>query len=190
GGGLFHLGNNVHRLGWLLRDGVKEIARSAQGGNGLFERLDRHARLPLGDLLSLGLNDLVEDGTHGTSGGCAYNARPGTLGRQQPMSIVAPHCLAAPANSGIAPAIVLLVLTLFSIGTAIGARVFPPRKANGPLRIPPDRPAWPLVVVLFGAMSVYVVTGSLIFSLTRGSAAATQPATLPASPSLAVTALV
>ena len=105
------------------------------------------------------------------------------------MSIVAPHCLANSANSGIELAIVLLVLTLFSIGAAIVARVLSPRKASGPLRVPPGRPAWPLTVVLFGAMSVYILSGALIFSLARGPMSATQPATLPTSASLAVTAL-
>ena len=105
------------------------------------------------------------------------------------MSIVALHCLADSASSGIGAAIVLLVLTLFSVGAARVARVLPPRKVSGPLRVPPDRPAWPLTVVLFGAMSLYILSGALIFSLARGPASATQPATLPESPSLAVTAL-
>lgn len=105
------------------------------------------------------------------------------------MSIVATYSIAA-ADYGMASAVVLLVLTLFSIGTAVAARVIPPRRVSGPLRVSPERPAWPLVVVLFGALSVYVLSASLIISLARGPAPATQPATMPSPASEGVTALV
>lgn len=104
------------------------------------------------------------------------------------MSIAATNRIAA-ADYGMAPAGVVLVLTVFSVATAVAARVLPPRYVNGPLRIPSNRPAWPLAAVLFGGLSVYLLSASLIISLARGSAT-TQPAAMPGGESKALTAVV
>jgi membrane protease YdiL (CAAX protease family) len=106
------------------------------------------------------------------------------------MSIASPWLAAAAGQTGTAEAVALLVLALFSIGIAIAARAIPPRRLNGKLRVPPGRPAWPLTVVLFGSVSIYLLSGSLIFALMRGSGSTTQPAALSAPGELEVTALV
>ena len=54
----------------------------------------------------------------------------------------------------------LLVAMAASITIALVARVLPPRRVSGPPRVPPDRPAWPLFVVLFWAAGLYVLCGS------------------------------
>jgi membrane protease YdiL (CAAX protease family) len=106
------------------------------------------------------------------------------------MSIASPSFAAAAGRTGAAEAVALLVLAAFSIAIAIAARAIPPRRMGGGLRVPPGRPAWPLAVVLLGAVSIYVLSGSLIFSIARGPGSTTRPATAPASGELELTALV
>lgn len=99
--------------------------------------------------------------------------------------------LASAASGGPAPvaaALVVLVLVLFVLALALAGRLISHRQPSV-LRVPLDRPAWPLAVVLFGALAVYLLVASLIFSVFRGPAGASQAATThPAAPSLALTA--
>lgn len=74
----------------------------------------------------------------------------------------------------------LLVLASASIAMAIGARVLPPRFANGADRIPAGRSSWLLLGVFFGALGVYLLSISVYYDLrhrmgVHAGVATTQP---------------
>lgn len=74
----------------------------------------------------------------------------------------------------------LLVLLAVSFATAVLAGVMPPRNVSGPDRIAPDRPAWLMLGVMFGALGVYLFATSLYLSLKHGPPApTTAPTTQP-----------
>lgn len=100
------------------------------------------------------------------------------------MSIV--HHLHIPAifASSVPAELWLLPLLAISFATAVLVGVLPPRRVSGPDRIPPDRPAWPLAGVMFGALGVYLFSASLYETIEHPSSAqiaATQPEDRPAS---------
>lgn len=71
----------------------------------------------------------------------------------------------------------LVPLLAVSLAAAALAGVIPPRGLAGPERIPPRRPAWPLLGVMFGAAGVYLFSASIYVTLKNpamGNAATTQ----------------
>lgn len=104
------------------------------------------------------------------------------------MSILSRIGLAASVDSGTILETLLLVLVAASAGAAVAARALPPRKVNGPDRIPPDRPAWPLLAVVFGAVGIYFFSMSLYLSARLGPT--TAPSTSQPSLGLTETAVV
>lgn len=78
----------------------------------------------------------------------------------------------------------LVPLLAVSLATAALAGVLPPRRVAGPDRIPPRRPAWPLLGVMFGALGVYLFSASLYETIKHPPSAqvpTTQPQDRPAS---------
>lgn len=55
----------------------------------------------------------------------------------------------------------LVLLLAVSFAAAVFAGLVPPRKVSGPDRIAPGRPAWLMLAVMFGAVGVYLFSGSL-----------------------------
>jgi len=93
------------------------------------------------------------------------------------MSILSSLAPVAAIDSGTLSEAVLLVLVVASVGAAVAARVLPPRYVSGPDRVPPGRPAWPLMAVLLGAVGVYFFTMSAYLSARH------VPTTAPAASS-------
>ena len=104
------------------------------------------------------------------------------------MSILSSLGLAASVDSGTVLETLLLVLVAASAGAAVAAGALPPRRVNGPDRIPPGRPAWPLLAVLFGAVGVYFFSMSLYLGARLGPT--TAPSTSQPSLGLPETAVV
>lgn len=81
----------------------------------------------------------------------------------------------------------LAPLVAVSLAAAALTGVLPPRRAAGPDRIPPNRPAWPLLGVMFGALGVYLFSASLYETIKHPPSApsaqisTTQPQERPAS---------
>lgn len=81
----------------------------------------------------------------------------------------------------------LAPLLAVSLAAAALLGVLPPRRAAGPDRIPPNRPAWPLLGVMFGALGVYLFSASLYETIRHPPSAAsaqistTRPQDRPAS---------
>lgn len=91
------------------------------------------------------------------------------------MSIPAILPLSVAGEAGAKPDAVLLWLGALAFGciaAALATGAFSPRKVNGPDRVPPDRPAWPLLMAFFGAMGVYLFAISLIAKLRHFSTTA------------------
>lgn len=76
---------------------------------------------------------------------------------------------------GLSGELLLPCALVVSFAAAVFAGVVPPRRVSGPERIPPDRPAMPLLGVIFGAMGAYLFTASLYATLNHPSPAATLP---------------
>lgn len=70
-----------------------------------------------------------------------------------------PYAFSVPGELWLAPAVAM------SLAVAALAGLVPPRRAAGPDRIPPNRPASPLLSVVFGAMGVYLFSVSAYATL-------------------------
>lgn len=78
--------------------------------------------------------------------------------------------------------LVLLLAISFAAAALVG--VLRPRRVAGPDRIPPNRPAWPLLGMMFGALGVYLFSASLYETIEHppsASVSTTQPQERPAS---------
>ena len=101
------------------------------------------------------------------------------------MSIIHGLWLVAVPNVVAVSELWLLALVGASIAVAIAAGAIPPRNAVGPQRMPPDRPAWLLGVVLFTSLCVYIFTASLYSAIkypppSGSGTPTTRPALSPA----------
>lgn len=95
------------------------------------------------------------------------------------MSILAQTSTDQSGQGAVWVLVVSAALLALSLGVAIALRVVPPRNVSASQRIGPDRPAWPLVAVLFGAGGVYLFTQSFYLGLR-------YPHGMPASAELAL----